>query len=160
MPSALHPTPHTSRLTPPTSHLKLHTSRFSLSLGLQTDDLVQFFQNKIDTVDFLIQQKASQEEKICGILHFISETELEGFRSKYKRIFQRLLAVKQQIQTIRDNFEALLTSQNSQKQVEQTNQLNWMTRITVAVLPMNLVAGLFGMNVPVPMQGSALPVYL
>jgi Mg2+ and Co2+ transporter CorA len=131
-----------------------------LSLGLQTDDLVQFFQNKIDTVDFLIQQKSSQEEKICGILHFISETELKEFCSKYKRISQRLIAVKQQIQTIRDNFEALLASQNSQKQVEQTNQLNWMTRITVAVLPLNLVAGLFGMNVPVPMQGSALPMFL
>ena len=127
---------------------------------MQTDDLVQFFQNKIDTVAFLIQKKACQEEKICGMLNFISETDLKGFRSKYNRIFQRLLAVKQQIQTIRSNFEVLLASQNSQKQVEQTNQLNWMTRITVAVLPMNLVAGLFGMNVPVPMQGSALPMYL
>ena len=131
-----------------------------MSLGLQTDDLQQFFQNKIDTVEFLIEQKASQEEKICGMLNFISETELKEFRSKYKRIFKRLLAVKQQIQTIRSNFEVLLNSQNSQKQVEQTNQLNWMTRITVAVLPMNLVAGLFGMNVPVPMQGSALPMFL
>ena len=131
-----------------------------MSLGLQTDDLQQFFQNKIDTVEFLIEQKASQEEKICGMLNFISETDLKGFCSKYKRIFQRLLAVKQQIQTIRSNFDVLLSSQNSQKQVEQTNQLNWMTRITVAVLPMNLVAGLFGMNVPVPMQGRALPMYL
>jgi len=130
-----------------------------LSLGLQTDDLVQFFKNKIDTINFLIQSKKSKEEQSCNMLHFISDTELTGFLHKYKRINERLIAAKHQIQTIRSNFEVHLASQNSEKQVEQTNQLNWMTRITVAVLPMNLVAGFFGMNVPVPMQGSETPVY-
>ncbi len=138
----------------------------SLSLGLQTTDLVQFFQNKINTVKFLIliQEKDSIQEKeskkrgeTCQVLRGIHKTDLNLFLDSYTRILQRLEAVQTQIQTIRSNFEALLASQNSETQANLSKDLNWMNRITLAVLPMNVVAGFFGMNLQVPMQGNLPP---
>jgi Mg2+ and Co2+ transporter CorA len=129
-------------------------TRLSLSLSLQAADVVQFFQNKIDTVGFLIHKKEAEENKRCKLLHDIELTELQGFRDSYSRIIRRLDAVIPQIQAIRTNFEARLAAQNGIKQQKLTEQLTWLSRIGVAVLPLNAVAGLFGMNVPVPWQGN------
>jgi sorbitol-specific phosphotransferase system component IIBC len=156
-----------------------------LSLSLQASDLVQFFQNKIDTADFLWHHKNAVEEKkhhknaveekkhhknaveekkhhkkaveeksSKQLLRGIGQTELQVFRDSYNRIMQRLKAIIPQIQAIRTNFEARITAQNGIKQQKLTEQLTWLSRIGVAVLPLNAVAGLFGMNVPVPWQGN------
>ena len=131
----------------------------SLSLSLQAADLKQFFQNKIDTVGFLIQQKEAEEKKTrCKLLHGIDRTELQGFHDSYERICKRLKALIPQIHAIRTNFEARLAAQNGIKQQKLTEQLTWLSRIGVAVLPLNAVAGLFGMNVPVPWQGNTFRI--
>jgi Mg2+ and Co2+ transporter CorA len=124
-----------------------------LSLSLQASDLVQFFQNKIDTADFLMHHK-NAGDKSCKLLCGIGQTELQVFCDSYKRIMQRLNAIIPQIQAIRTNFEARLAAQNGIKQQKLTEQLTWLSRIGIAVLPLNAVAGLFGMNVPVPWQGN------
>ena len=126
----------------------------SLSLSLQAADLKQFFQNKIDTVGFLIRQKEAEEKTRCKLLHGINRTELQGFYDSYERIRKRLKALIPQIHAIRTNFEARLAAQNGIKQQQLTEQLTWLSRIGVAILPLNAVAGLFGMNVPVPWQGN------
>ena len=129
-------------------------------LSLQANDLVQFFRDKIDTVKFLVGKKKQECGEILnpkpwtpGLLRSIEIAELEDFFESYERISSRLDAVISQIQTIRSNFEALLASHNSQTQAKLATQFNWLTRFSTAFLPMNLVAGFFGMNVTVPMQG-------
>ena len=121
-------------------------------------DLVQFFQEKINTVEFLLDRKKQEIDETKWtpqLLRSISYPELEKFSKSYKNIFQRLHCVQGKIHTIRSNFEALLASHNSKSQEKLTAQINWMSRFTTAALPMNVIAGFFGMNVPVPMQGAA-----
>jgi Mg2+ and Co2+ transporter CorA len=129
-----------------------------LSLSLQANDLVQFFRDKIDTVKFLVGKKRhecdSRGSWTPGLLRSIEIAELEDFFESYESISSRLDAVISQIRTIRSNFEALLASHNSQTQAKLATQFNWLTRFSTALLPMNLVAGFFGMNVTVPMQGA------
>ncbi len=125
-------------------------------------DLVQFFQEKMNTVEFLLDRKKQEIDTTPGkkwtpqLLRSISYSELEKISKSYKNIFQRLHCVQEQIHTIRSNFEALLASHNSKSQEKLTAQINWMSRFTTAALPMNVIAGFFGMNVPVPMQGAAI----
>jgi hypothetical protein len=138
------------------SHTTRDTSvRFSLSL--QTVDLAQFFQDKLDTVEWLLTKKcaATMESKqnkrtVVDLLHSIDRAYLEGFRDDFRVILRRLEVVKTQIQTIKQSFEARLASKSSEDQAKLNTSINWMTRLSIVVMPMNLIAGFFGMNVPVP----------
>ena len=156
----MHVARHTSHVTRHTPLATLHIAPFSLSLSLQANDLVQFFRDKIDTVKFLVGKKRYEcgSSWTPGLLRSIEIAELEDFFESYQRISSRLDAVISQIQTIRSNFEALLASHNSQTQAKLATQFNWLTRFSTAFLPMNLVAGFFGMNVTVPMQGASSSV--
>ena len=151
--------------------------RFSLSL--QTVDLAQFFQDKLDTVEWLLAKKsaaifsnelkqhkrmqpgdafsaAAVDEKlpVVDLLHSIDRAHLEGFCDDFRVILRRLEVVKTQIQTIKQSFEARLASKSSEDQANLNTSINWMTRLSIVVMPMNLISGFFGMNVPVPWNGK------
>lgn len=153
--------------------------RFSLSL--QTVDLAQFFQDKLDTVEWLLAKKSaavfSNELKqhkrmqqgdafsaaavdenrlpVVDLLHSIDRAHLEGFCDDFRVILRRLEVVKTQIQTIKQSFEARLASKSSEDQANLNTSINWMTRLSIVVMPMNLISGFFGMNVPVPWNGES-----
>ena len=146
--------------------------RFSLSL--QTIDLAQFFQDKLDTVEWLLAKKcaATEDSKqrkkqrggdadenqhlpVVDLLHSIDLAHLKGFCDDFRVILRRLEAVKTQIQTIKQSFEARLASKSSEDQAKLNTSINWMTRLSIVVMPMNLIAGFFGMNVPVPWSGES-----
>jgi Mg2+ and Co2+ transporter CorA len=124
------------------------------------------------------------------ILRSIGKTVLQDILADFIRIGKRLDSEKSHITTIRSNFESRLASKNGEEQEKTNKAINWMTTFGVCVLPMNLVAGFFGMNVcffslshislpssslfllllfipsftlyqvPVPMQGSILDSFL
>jgi Mg2+ and Co2+ transporter CorA len=133
---------------------------------LQSVDLAQFFQDKLDTVEWLLakkpaatkeskQNKRMQQLPVVDLLHSIDRAHLESFRDDFKVILRRLEVVKTQIQTIKQSFEARLASKSSEDQAKLNTSINWMTRLSIVVMPMNLVAGFFGMNVPVPWSGES-----
>jgi Mg2+ and Co2+ transporter CorA len=160
-------TPHTSHLTPHTSHLTPHTSHLPHSshvqflqlvhnfdrstLSFKAVDLAQFFQDKISTVSNLLKKKRGNYP--VDLLHCISLPVLEDIEDGFKRVGHRLNAVERQIHTIRNNFEARISSKNGEEQAKTNEAITWMTRLSIVVMPMNVVAGFFGMNVQVPLQG-------
>jgi Mg2+ and Co2+ transporter CorA len=81
------------------------------------------------------------------ILRSVGKTVLEDISADFIRIGKRLDSVKSHITTIRSNFESRLASKNGEEQEKTNKAINWMTTFGVCVLPMNLVAGFFGMNV-------------
>lgn len=146
------------------SHTTRDMSSVRFSLSLQSVDLAQFFQDKLDTVEWLLAKKcaATKESKqnkrmqpVVDLLHSIDRAHLESFRDDFKVILRRLEVVKTQIQTIKQSFEARLASKSSEDQENLNTSINWMTRLSIVVMPMNLVAGFFGMNVPVPWSGES-----
>jgi hypothetical protein len=90
----------------------------------------------------------------CDLLAFISRKHIETVLEDCQVIATRLNNVKLQIQVIKQTFDARLSSKTSEDQEKLNAAVSWMTRITVIVMPMNLIAGFFGMNVPVPWQGQ------
>ena len=153
------------------SHVTRHTSHVTprFSLSLQTVDLAQFFQDKMDTVEWLLAKKGlkqhdgklaaaaadgNQRRFVVDLLQCIEREVLEGFCDDFRGILRRLEVVKSQIQTIKESFEARLASKTSEDQAKLNMAINWMTRLTIVVMPMNLIAGFFGMNVPVPWSGA------
>jgi hypothetical protein len=165
------------------SHTTRNISSVRFSLSLQTVDLAQFFQDKLDTVQWLLANKcaASNESKqhngmqsgdafsaatggeyqrllvVENLLHSIDRAHLEGFCDDFRVILRRLEVVKTQIQTIKQSFEARLASKSSEDQANLNTSINWMTRLSIVVMPMNLISGFFGMNVPVPWNGECYP---
>ena len=91
----------------------------------------------------------------CDLLAFISHKHIETVLEDCQVIAARLNNVKSQIQVIKQTFDARLSSKTSEDQEKLNAAVSWMTRITVIVMPMNLIAGFFGMNVPVPWQGQS-----
>jgi Mg2+ and Co2+ transporter CorA len=96
-----------------------------------------------------------QQLPVVDLLHSIDRSHLESFRDDFRVILRRLEVVETQIQTIKQSFEARLASKSSEDQAKLNTSINWMTRLTIVVMPMNLVAGFFGMNVPVPWSGES-----
>jgi Mg2+ and Co2+ transporter CorA len=173
---------HISHVIHYPSHTTRDMSSVRFSLSLQTVDLAQFFQDKLDTVEWLLAKKyaATNESKqhnrmqrggedafsaatvgenqrlpVVDLLHSIDRAHLEGFYDDFKVILRRLEVVKTQIQTIKQSFEARLASKSSEDQANLNTSINWMTRLSIVVMPMNLIAGFFGMNVPVPWNGES-----
>ncbi len=171
---------NTSHVTHPPSYITRHVTRHTshvthrFSLSLQTVDLAQFFQDKMDTIEWLLAKKGAaakglkqhnsalaaaaavgnQRPFVVDLLQCIELEVLVGFRDDFRGILRRLEVVKSQIQTIKESFEARLASKTSEDQAKLNTAINWMTRLTIVVMPMNLIAGFFGMNVPVPWSGA------
>jgi Mg2+ and Co2+ transporter CorA len=148
------------------SHTTRDMSFVRFSLSLQSVDLAQFFQDKLDTVEWLLakkcaatkeskQNKRMQQLPVVDLLHSIDRAHLESFRDDFRVILRRLEVVKTQIQTIKQSFEARLASKSSEDQAKLNTSIDWMTRLIIVVMPMNLIAGFFGMNVPVPWSGES-----
>jgi hypothetical protein len=121
------------------------------TLSFKAVDLAQFFQDKISTVSNLLKKKKGKYT--VDLLHCISLPVLEDIEDGFKRVGHRLNAVERQIHTIRNNFEARISSKNGEEQAKTNEAITWMTRLSIVVMPMNVVAGFFGMNVQVPLQG-------
>ena len=89
------------------------------------------------------------------LLAFIELDVLKAVHEDFKVIAKRLDNAKLQIEAIKKTFDARLASKAGEEQSQLNDAVSWMTRITIIVMPMNLIAGFFGMNVAVPWQSEA-----
>jgi Mg2+ and Co2+ transporter CorA len=121
--------------------------------------LAQFFQEKADTVQSLYSKKKffidnTKNPSLVDLLDDIQKHVLKEILTDFNRICKRLDSVKSHISTIRSNFEARIASKQGEEQQKTNKMIDSMTKFGVCVVPMNLTASFFGMNVRMPMQGS------
>lgn len=107
-------------------------------------------------ISFLHYNYRTHEELIEETIKGLPKLYTEDLEVYFDDLLYRHQKIMSNISILQDNIDSLTDTYNGLMTINTNNTLLWLTIFSGVMLPLTLVSGLFGMNVPVPLSNHPL----